>query len=281
MLKYPPVKTLNCSKESLHKSKLQIPRHLLEKRWILPITNVCNKTCGGCNELCGHFTKEKLWYLPLEMIEKYIILVKNYKEELTIIGGEPTLHPQWEQILDLLYYHPEIQFRVNTNGRLGHIPFEIPDRGQKNVKYFVDTHPEDQTFFPGIIAAQDIFKIEDRKFYWDKAKKDCPIWATEGASIYQDKAYFCENAAAFDWMFHNGENGWVIEDGKNPFIRTEEEIAKQAEMFCYRCGWCAFNEIDREKQKVHGLTLASETNYKDFPKTRLIELTIVENIKKV
>ena len=273
-------KISNCSKQQLELTKNKIPQHLLEKRWILPITNVCNKTCGGCNELCGLFSKEKLWFLTLDEIKRYIELVKNYKEEITIIGGEPTLHPQWNEIVEMLYVYEDVQFRVNTNGRLGHVPFEVPNRNSKNVKYFVDTHPEGQTFFPGIVAAQDMLKIEDPQFYWEKAKNDCPIWAVEGASIYNNKAYFCENAAAFDWMYNNGKNGWLIEDGKNPFDKTESEIAAQAEKFCYRCGWCMFKELNRDQQKVHNKTIVTQINLKGLDKQNLVQLMLPEDVKK-
>jgi len=274
------IKISNCSKKQLEMTKHKLSQHLLEKRWILPITNACNKICGGCNEMCGLFSKEKIWFLTLEEIERYINLIKNYKKELTIIGGEPTVHPQWNEIVEILYKHNDIKFRVNTNGRLGHKPFEIPNRDAKNVKYFVDTHPEEQTFFPGFIAAQDVLRIEDPKFYWEKAKNDCPIWSLEGASIYNNKAYFCENAAAFDWMYNNGKNGWIIENDKNPFDKTEREISSQAEKFCYRCGWCLYKELNRDQQKVHEKTIVTETNFKELDKKNLVKIVSLEDIEK-
>lgn len=269
-----------CSPEQLAMTKLQVARHLLCKRWLLLITNICNLSCGGCNEMCGLFAKDQLWYLPLSEIDQQITWMKRYKAEITIIGGEPTMHPQWEQIVDLLYQHSDVRFRVNTNGRKGHEPFSIPDRGSKNVQYYVDLHPDGQTFFPGILAACDVQPLESDAAYWEKAQKDCPIWMNCGTSVYQGKAYFCEHAAAFDWMYHQGANGWPIEEGKNPFVRTADEVAEQARKFCYRCGWCMFPEIDRTQQEVQNPTLVTETNLQGIGKPQLVQLMLPQEIKR-
>lgn len=189
-----------------------ITQHLLYKRWLIPITNVCNLSCGGCAQLCGHFEKEKLWFLSLDDLRDVLNLLVKYTSEdkrwneITIFGGEPTLHPKFEEILLLLYSYDSVQFRINTNGRKGHQQYYR----HRNVQYFVDEHPFDQEFIPTLIASYDLLKNHNSLFYWEKAQKDCHVWANEGAMIYKNKAYFCENAASMDWFFHNGENGWEI-----------------------------------------------------------------------
>ena len=66
-----------CSPEQLATTKLQIARHLLCKRWLLLITNICNLSCGGCNEMCGLFAKDQLWYLPFPEIDRSQQEVQN------------------------------------------------------------------------------------------------------------------------------------------------------------------------------------------------------------
>lgn len=241
--------------------------NLADKRWLIPIPNSCNLACGSCAQLCGHFPQNKIWYLTPDQINEAIEQIKPYTNaekgwnEVTIFGGEPTVHPLWDQILELLYSHAPMQFRVNTNGRLGQFPFQR----DRNITYYVDKHSPEQLFTMTFAAAKDCIpdKADDPAYFWELAKKDCPIWATEGAMIYNGKAYFCEHAAAMDWLWFDGENGWDIEEGKNPFERTEEEIEQQAHKFCQHCGWCL---REMGSQPVSEKTRCTASNYDLFPK---------------
>lgn len=255
-----------------------VAEHLQRKRWLIPITNACNLSCGNCAQLCGHFTPDKIWHLSLSQLDQAIQQLKPFARpcnEVTIFGGEPTIHPQWEQVVELVHSHAPMQFRVNTNGRLGHFPFQR----DKNITYYVDTHPVDQQFLTTMVASKDCIPSEkdNPAYFWELAQKDCPIWATEGAMVYKDKAYFCEHAAAMDHLFYDGANGWEIEDGTNPFDRTEAEIAEQAHKFCQQCGWCV---KESGRQRVGDKTECTQSNYELFPSKKLLNLvtppTVVE-----
>lgn len=95
---------------------------LFKKDRMIVITNHCNLNCGGCSQLIGQFTKNQLWNITLEDLEKSIQLLKKNpsKHPITIFGGEPTLHPQWNEIVKLLKSHTPTNFKITTNGRLGH-----------------------------------------------------------------------------------------------------------------------------------------------------------------
>jgi len=255
-------------------------RHLQHKRWLIAITNRCDKSCGGCAQLCGHFTPEQVWETPVGEIDRIIKILKpftradkNNWNELTMFGGEPTLHSEWDKIPEMLYEHAPTKFRVNTNGRLGHDRYHR----YRNVTYYVDPHPDGQEFYPTMIAAQDVLHLEADSDYWDLAVKQCPIWDTEGAMIYNGRAYYCEHAAAMDWMFYGGIHGWPVVDGVNPFDRTEVEIAEQASRFCKHCAWCV---PGLKRQVVNEPTKISPSNYSLFPKRNLLKLVQLNEIEK-
>ena len=67
------------------------------------ITYDCDLACKWCNRLCG--TKlNKPDHLTVPQAKKYFTIISNNIEphsKIIIIGGEPTLHPQLFEILDL------------------------------------------------------------------------------------------------------------------------------------------------------------------------------------
>ena len=68
------------------------------------ITYECNLSCKWCTQLCG--TKyRKPDYISIKKFKEYIHIIKPYvsiDSGIRISGGEPTLHPQIFDILDIL-----------------------------------------------------------------------------------------------------------------------------------------------------------------------------------
>jgi len=223
---------------------------LMNRPPYITITNACNLSCGGCSQLCGNFNKDQIWFISLDQLKKNIEIVSKFiNKKIWIFGGEPTLHPKFEEIKNILYSYSDCEFIIFTNGRLHkNIKLEIKNdkiggfvNEKNNVKFLIDFKTEygkngmpTKMFNPTLVAPIDILKIKNKKYYWEEAKKHCICWNKCGTTIYNDKAYICEVAPAFDQL--SGEcNGWEIKEGENPFDKTNEEIAKQAENFCYRC----------------------------------------------
>lgn len=264
MLKY----TTNSTKEKSTSEML-----MLKDRMIV-VTNVCNLNCGGCSQLIGHFKKNQLWFIEIEDLESQIEILEKYPNKenrpITIFGGEPTLHPKWNEIISILKSHKNSIFWINTNGRAGHKRYQKED----NLVWWVDLHPSSQMFVQTLHAAADIVSLPNDLAYWEKAQKDCPLWNGCQSAIYNGKAYFCETAAAIDWLFEDGKNGWVIEKDKNPFDRSKEEIDEQAKHSCKRCGWCVSDMVAR--QPSNGPSHVSSFNQQAAKK---YSLTVIEPIK--
>jgi len=82
------------------------------KRVYLEITNACNLNCPFCTNLKGHD------YLTLQEIDNYTDQIKPYCNYLYLhILGEPTLHPYFDNILDLLD-KKGFALQLVTNGTL-------------------------------------------------------------------------------------------------------------------------------------------------------------------
>ena len=219
----------------LHIDNLQNPSDELKKKYTtITITNVCNLHCGGCNQLCGLFEKNKLWFMSLKRISDSIKLIHKYtkSKKIGIFGGEPTLHPKWNEILNLMFEFKHINFMIYTNNRIDVVEkYKAKHIGEelfliKNVKFNVSPKcgkNKDSSkieHLPQLIAPIDLEKNRSKNYFWRKAQKQCVMWRCCGNTIYNDKAYFCESAAAMDHL-EGGKRGWDIVEGKNPFEKKQ------------------------------------------------------------
>ncbi len=87
---------------------------------LVELTSSCNLTCPLCYAASAPGGK----HLPLEHCLRAIdrlVEVEGRPEVLQLSGGEPTLHPQFEQILQYALEQPIDWVQINTNGiRLAH-----------------------------------------------------------------------------------------------------------------------------------------------------------------
>jgi len=98
-------------------------RKLLRGSYDLYIINACNLHCKGCSVLdyngrvtIGHMTVEDVVQLITKLDGLNVIL-----EELKVLGGEPTLHKEFDTIIGTLLAYKGIVFKkltVVTNGLL-------------------------------------------------------------------------------------------------------------------------------------------------------------------
>jgi uncharacterized radical SAM superfamily Fe-S cluster-containing enzyme len=88
----------------------------------IDITYACNLTCFNCNRSCGQApTAERM---TLDQINFFVeeSIAKGVKwERIRLLGGEPTLHPNFLEILSLLTsyrnrFSQDTVIEVNTNG---------------------------------------------------------------------------------------------------------------------------------------------------------------------
>jgi len=83
---------------------------------VLEVTDHCNLRCPVCYAGSG---PERLTHRPLEVVERMLDAVVASEGEPDVVqlsGGEPTLHPQFFEILDAARARPIRHLMVNTNG---------------------------------------------------------------------------------------------------------------------------------------------------------------------
>jgi uncharacterized radical SAM superfamily Fe-S cluster-containing enzyme len=92
---------------------------------LIEIVHSCNLTCPTCYAKSPIGAGAQVDAVPLENLRKRIQGVIDRKggiEILQLSGGEPTLHPQFFELLAWLQHHPKIDYvLLNTNGlRIAH-----------------------------------------------------------------------------------------------------------------------------------------------------------------
>lgn len=247
----------------------------LRKKWVnILITNKCNLSCGGCHQHCDLFNKKDHWFIPIEQLKYNIDIlvhpccgIERFRP-IALFGGEPTLHPKWNQILDLISSYKDHTFWALTNAINKH-----KMKAVSNLEYKTDykTKHNNRTFTASLFAAQDILKLKNKEEYWHRAKQCCHLWKDFcGTIIYDNRAYLCDAAASLDRLRLGSKNwdkslGWEIKPGEDPFMRTDKEIESQACNFCYRCGY-----ITNKVQSILEKTIISPTNYDLYKKCKFL-----------
>lgn len=196
----------------------------------IEITNACVNQCANCTRCVGHHPVP--FFMELEMVEKIINSLEGFKGMIGIMGGEPTTHPRFLAICELLKNKiPKNRRGLWTSGYkweeykdviLDIFPVE-------NIVY--NEHSTDGGIHqPLLVAMKDV--IKDKKLRAE-LKDNC--WAQrrwETCSVTPQGAYFCEIAASLDVLFNEGRNAIPLTDG---WWKTTEIFKKQFKL-CDSCG---------------------------------------------
>ena len=195
----------------------------------IDITNACYYSCSNCTRFVGH--QKKPFFMSFNTFKKAVDSLCDYPGIVGIIGGEPTLHPQFGEFMQ--YYVEKI---TDKNRRklwtsLGKGYYKHFETIKDTFSYeFVNDHMSDVMHQPLLVASDEVYK--DKNKMWELIEK-CWVQNKWSATITPKGAFFCEVAAALD-MLLDGPGGWVAESGW--WKRDVEEYTKQKEWACKKCG---------------------------------------------
>jgi len=207
----------------------------------IDVTYLCNLNCINCSRSLGQIKSNEI--ITIKQIKKFIKESKDNNiiwKEIKVVGGEPTLHPNINQILNLLLdykkkYSPNTIIKICTNSYgkkvkqiLTKIPKDIMIRSfPKKSKY--------NLFFPFNVAPKDckMFKFADYS-------NGCSLLNICGLGLNMYGYYPCAHAAGIDRIF-----GFNIGRKKIPCF--EDDMVDQLNQFCKLCGY--FRPVKRTKKE--------------------------------
>lgn len=216
----------------------------IAKAWFcqIELTNICTKACVYCTRYVHHVRKDQQFYMTIPVLEKALESLEGWPNRIGIIGGEPTLHPQFEEVCRTLqqHYPPEKlglwtsggkrfdQYRQIIADTFGFISYNEHNQHQQDI-----CKHQPLTVALGDVIADPALRRSLIDQCWVQ-EKWCPSISPKGT-------FFCEVACSLD-MVLDGPGGWPVEKGW--WKRTPEAFEDQIERYCNRCGMCV--PLERE-----------------------------------
>lgn len=221
------------------------------------ITRSCDKACFGCTQ--GSNLRGTPGRISLEQFEEACISLADYFGVVGIFGGNPAVHPQFEEICRILAKHIPFHRRglwCNNPMGKGKIMAETFNPAVSNLNVHLDQKAydefkrdwpqcnpfgllQDSRHSPVYVAMKDVIPNEEER--WDLIA-NCDInqhWsAMIGVFRGELRGYFCEIAGAMS-MLHQHNSEWPdigvkIEQGW--WKKTMTDFASQVRQCCHNCG---------------------------------------------
>ena len=191
-----------------------------------------------------------------ETFRKAVDSLQDYPHMVGIIGGEPTLHPRFEEFVEYIrtkrigvrrevIRYPIDDMMGYIRDRLGHSEEKIGLWSSLSLGYYKNFEIINDTFkkqvlndhentcrHQALLMPRKDLGITDEE--WKKKRESCWIQNKWSATITPKGAFFCEVAGALNMLFH-GEEGWPIEPGW--WKRTPEDFKDQLR-WCELCSAC-------------------------------------------
>ena len=198
----------------------------------IDITNACHRMCSNCTRFCGHHRQP--FFMDMPTFHKAVDSLIDFPGMVGIMGGEPLLHPRFEEMAR--YLEQKIVPR-QRRGLWSTIPAHRVARGSTIRDVFghlnLNDHSVDHIMHqPVLVASAEVVPdARQRAALID----NCWVQMMWSASITPKGAFFCEVAAAMSHLF-DGPEGWPVEPGW--WKRKPEDFTSQRNEYCNRCG-CA------------------------------------------
>jgi hypothetical protein len=194
----------------------------------IEITNACHLACANCTRFVGHHRKP--FFMSVDHVRAAIASLEEFPGRVGIMGGEPTMHPKFREILQV------VREMIPDKGRREFWTAGFKwDEFRDDIQLTFDRIAyNDHTQVTGkhqplLVGIDEVIKDPElRKILID----NCWVQAQWSASITPKGAFFCEIAAAQDWLF-NGPGGYDVVPGW--WDKTPDDFQDQVARYCGQC----------------------------------------------
>ncbi len=200
----------------------------------IEITNHCHLACPYCSRYVRHIRPDQRFHMELDFFEKALDSLEGFRGRIGIIGGEPTLHPRFPEICEILrgrYSRDRVglwsaggpkweKHKALAGSTFGFIAFNQHDEQQKQVCMHQPATLAICEAVPDPVLRQQLID-------------DCWVQRTWCPSIAPKGAFFCEVAYSLDVIL-DGPGGYPVEPGW--WRKSPEQFRDQVDRYCQNCG---------------------------------------------
>jgi organic radical activating enzyme len=223
------------------------------------VTRACDKACFGCTQ--GSNLGGRPGMISVEHFETACASLKDYFGVVGMFGGNPVLHPRFEELCDVLKKYIPFERRGiwcnNPRGKAALLR-EVFNPEVSNINVHLDLEaakefqvdwPESSRFIKGIdsdslhsspfVSLRDV--IDDESKRW-KLISNCDVNRYWSAMICVVRnrlvGYFCEIAGAQAMLMGDNEDYPLLGHEVVPgwWNRGIEDFKEQVSFHCHRCG---------------------------------------------
>ena len=208
--------------------------------WLeLDITYACGLGCNNCNRMTNLVPGRPEENIAVDQIERLIsdsVRLQYPWKEWFIVGGEPTMHPDLDAIVDRIdeyrsQNNPNLNLTLATHGhgeqtqkRLTELSAKFPFLQLLNSHKTGNAHPD---FICPCIAPCDI----DYEWSTQHRFEGCSVSGHCGISLNRRGFYPCAVAGAIDRIFGLDQAIKCLDDV------SEAAMAEKYQVFCRLCGY--------------------------------------------
>lgn len=235
----------------------------------IEVNNICAQNCAYCTRYIRHLRKDQRFSMDLATFRKALISLDGFPGRVGIIGGEPLLHPAFEEICSIMKYEfkiPREKIGLWTSGG-PQLPryHKLINEVFSVVAYNEHSKQQRKTQLHQPLTISIHEAVKDKK-YRDDLIKDCWVQKAWCPSINPKGGFFCEVAQAIDIIL-DGPGGYPIEPGW--WLKAPYHFRDQVDRYCRYCGGAIPIKrelLNNKKQKFspHLLALFKEHGLKSI-----------------
>jgi hypothetical protein len=211
----------------------------------IDITYKCNFKCSNCNRSCDVInSNEEMSINQIESFIKETIIKNKIWKYIRLIGGEPTLHSKFYDILNLIIdykkvYNPKLEIHMTTNYISSETKSIVNSEIVKNnIKVYISDKSNERidSFHKFYIAPVDVDYFKNDIF-----EDGCILYESCGVGLNLYGYYPCPIAANIDRILG-------LDVGYKSIPEDNDDMKHICKELCKYCGHYKNNRLQKENE---------------------------------